>query len=104
MEQQSMDPQVLMERATELFKEIRKSEAYPALLGGIAGGIAGGLMAALIAGRATSSRNVATETVDRIKKASAGGGWSMREAVQLATVIAGLAKQVQAMYQERRRG
>ena len=35
MEQQSMDPQVLMERATELFKEIRKSEAYPALLGGI---------------------------------------------------------------------
>jgi hypothetical protein len=44
------------------------------------------------------------DAVDNLKKeTSAGSGWSMREAVQLATVIAGLVKQVQAMYQDRRR-
>lgn len=104
MEQEPMDPQVVLARVGELAKEIRKSEAYPALLGGIAGGIAGGLMAALIAGRVASSRSGVAGVVDSLKKeAASGGGWSMREAVQLVTVIAGLAKQVQTMYQDRRR-
>ncbi len=104
MEQEPMDPQVVLARISEMTKEIRKSEAYPALLGGIAGGIAGGLMAALIAGRVASSRNVVADAVDNLKKeAVSGRGWSMKEAVQLATVIAGLVKQVQIMYQDRRR-
>ncbi len=104
MEQEPMDPQVVLARISEMTKEIRKSEAYPALLGGIAGGIAGGLMAALIAGRIASSRNVVADAVDNLKKEAASGrGWSMKEAVQLATVIAGLVKQVQIMYQDRRR-
>lgn len=104
MEQESMDPQVVLARISEMTKDIRRSEAYPALIGGIAGGIAGGLMAALIAGRVASSRSVVADAVDNLKQeASGGNGWSMREAVQLAAVIAGLVKQVQAMYQDRRR-
>ncbi len=108
-QQQQMDPQALMSRAGDIAKEIRRSEAYPALLGGIAGGIAGGLIAAIIAGRAssgrvTSARNVVADTVASIKKESQAqdGGWSVREVIQLATVLAGLAKQVQAMIEERR--
>ena len=57
MENQPFDAQALMSRASEITKDIRKSDAYPALIGGIAGAVAGGLIAALIAGRVASSRN-----------------------------------------------
>jgi len=90
------DAQALMVRVNAVAKEIRKSEAYPALIGGIAGGIAGALMAALIAGRRPAVQS--TPTNDR-----GGRGWSLREVVQLITVVASLAKQVQAWSKEQRK-
>lgn len=101
MEQQ-FDPQLMMERVGEIARVIRKSEAYPAVIGGIAGGVAGALMAVIIAGRMTSSRQVAREETVAVSK-SDGRSWSMREVVQLATIAASLAKQAQEWYQERKR-
>lgn len=98
----SFDPQAMMQRAGTLARVIRESEAYPALIGGVAGGIAGALMAVIIAGRMTSSRRGAIEESLNLK-AEGRGGWSLREAVQLATVVATLAKQAQAWYQEQKR-
>ncbi len=102
------DPQAMMERAGTLAQMIRKSEAYPALIGGVAGGVAGALMAVIIAGRMTSSRRrfasearAVDETV-RVSRADGGEGWSMREVVQLATVVASLAKQAQDWYASRK--
>ncbi len=101
MEQQ-FDPQQMMERVGELARVVRKSEAYPALIGGIAGGVAGALMAVIIAGRMTSSRRVVQEETAGVVK-SDGRGWSAREVVQLATIAASLARQAQDWYQERKR-
>jgi hypothetical protein len=101
--QEQFDPQAMMERAGILAQEIRKSEAYPALIGGVAGGVAGALMAVIIAGRMTSSRRAAVEETVKVSKADGGEGWSLREVVQLATVVASLAKQAQAWYQEQKR-
>ena len=91
MEEQ-LDTQAMLERAKLVAQQIRQSEAYPALIGGIAGGIAGALMAALIAGRIAAPRG---EDKPR-EKESRKSNWSLRELVQLATVVASLAKQVQA--------
>lgn len=98
MEEQ-FDAQALMARAGAITKEIRKSDAYPALMGGIAGGIAGALMAAIIAGR-VSSRGV--EPSSHAVKESRGG-WSLREIAQLLTAVVSLAKQVEAWYKEQGR-
>ncbi len=94
--QQQFDGRALIERASEAAREIRKSDAYPALVGGIAGGIAGALMAAIIAGRVTS-RSADSESSGA--KASRGG-WSVRDLVQLLTIAATLAKQVQVWLKE----
>ncbi len=91
-EQQQFDAQGLMVRVTEVAKELRKSEAYPAVVGGIAGGIAGAMIAAIIAGRKSSAREV-TATVETEKKS--GLNMSLKDLMQLATVVASLAKQVQ---------
>jgi hypothetical protein len=99
--QDPFDPQAMMERAGTLARVIRESEAYPALIGGVAGGVAGALMAVIIAGRMTSSRRAAVD--ETVSKSDGGGGWSLREVVQLATVVASLAKQAQAWYQEQKR-
>jgi gas vesicle protein len=88
------DAQALMVRARLVAQEIRRSDVYPALIGGMAGGIAGALMAALIAGRVAARR---AEDTPR-EKESRKFNWSVREMVQLATVVASLAKQVQAWY------
>ncbi len=101
MEEQ-FDPQAMMQRAGVLAQEIRKSEAYPALIGGVAGGIAGALMAVIIAGRMTSSRRAAVEETVQVSKADGRGGWSLREVIQLATVIATLAKQAREWYSPRK--
>jgi hypothetical protein len=102
MQDQPFDSQALMARATAVAQEVRKSDAYPAVVGGIAGGIAGGLIAALIAGRVASARPASAETrASRPKESS--GGWALRDLVQLVTVVATLAKQVQAWYQEQRK-
>ncbi len=101
MEEQ-FDAHAMIERAGTLTRMIRKSEAYPALIGGVAGGVAGALMAVMIAGRMTSSRRVAVEQAIKASKVDGGVGWSLREVVQLATVAASLAKQAQAWYASRR--
>lgn len=108
MEEQQFDPQAMLSRAGELVRYVRKSEAYPVIVGGIAGGIAGAVMAVLIAGRVASSsrgevsshREGAEETADAAKEAK---GWSLREVVQLATIAATLLRQAQEWYQERQR-
>jgi hypothetical protein len=102
MREQQFDAQALMARATVLAQEVRKSEAYPALIGGIAGGIAGGLIAALIAGRVASSRGGGASFETNSVKKESGGGWNVRDLVQLTTVVAALARQVQAWYQEQK--
>jgi hypothetical protein len=98
MEEQ-FDVEAIMVRAGEIAKAVRKSDVYPALIGGIAGGIAGALTAAIIVGR-VSSRSA--EPLSHAAK-EARSGWSLREAVQLLTVVASLAKQAQAWYKERGR-
>ena len=89
------DAQAMMMRVGEVARQIRKSDAYPALVGGIAGGIAGALMAAIIAGRRPPPQPSPASGRGQ------GRGWSLREVVQLLTVVAPLAKQVQAWYKER---
>ena len=93
--QQHIDTSEMLERVGEVAKEIRKSEAYPALIGGIAGGVAGALVAAIIAGRRPPPK---PSTAD--DGGGHGRGWSLRDLVQLATVVATLAKQVQAWMKE----
>ena len=94
------DTQALRVRAQLVAQRIRRSDAYPALIGGIAGGIAGALMAALIAGRIAARR---AEDTPRGKEGRRFE-WSLREGVQFATVLASLMKQIQAWSKERHTG
>jgi hypothetical protein len=94
--QQQFDSRELMARAGEVAKEIRKSEAYPALIGGIAGGLAGALIAAIVAGRASSRNSKVSASAPK----DARGGWALRDVMQLLTVGATLAKQVQSWMKE----
>ena len=96
--QQQLDGRELMARAGEVAKEIRKSEAYPALIGGLAGGLAGALIAAIVAGRA-SARNPEAASDSRASKENRKG-WALKDVVQLLTVGATLARQVQAWMKE----
>jgi hypothetical protein len=95
MEKQ-FDTQAVMERAIQVAKELRKSDAYPAIIGGIAGGIAGTLMAVLIAGRRPSAGPSAPE--EETSKSSKA--ISVREVMQLVPVIMSLVKQVQEWTQK----
>ena len=102
MEKQ-FDAQAMMERARLVVAEVRKSEAYPAIIGAIAGGIAGALIAALIAGSRSSRRaDAERESVNPVR-ASARPSWSPRDVVQLVTVVAALVKQAQSWYREQKR-
>ena len=89
---EQFDTQAFLTRAQLVEQQIRRSEAYPALLGGIAGGIAGALMAAMIAGRIAARREQAAPR----ERASPKSAWSARELIQLVTVAAPLLKQIQA--------
>ena len=91
------DTQTMIVRAKVVAQQIRRSDAYPALIGGIAGGIAGALMAALIAGRVAPRRS---EDAPR-EKESRKVEWSLREVAQLATVLTPLMKQIQMWYKDR---
>ena len=91
------DTQTMIVRAKVVAQQIRRSDAYPALIGGIAGGIAGALMAALIAGRVVPRRG---EDAPR-EKESRKVEWSLREVAQLATVLTPLMKQIQMWYKDR---
>ncbi len=92
-EQKEFDARAVMGRVNEVAKELRKSEAYPAIVGGLAGGIAGAMIAAIIAGRKSSPRQV-TATVEAPSPKS-GINMSLKDLMQLATVVTSLAKQVQ---------
>jgi hypothetical protein len=102
-----------MLQANQTFQKIRKSEAYPALLGALAGGIAGALLAALIARRAPAPRVAAEAERAPVSTPapaipSAGlripGGLSVNELVQLITIGTTLARQAQAWAQNNARG
>jgi len=93
------DTQAMIVRAKVVAQQIRRSDAYPALIGGIAGGIAGALMAALIAGRVAARRDEAAPHEKESRKFE----WSLREVAQLATVVTALAKQVQEWSKERKK-
>jgi glycerol uptake facilitator-like aquaporin len=93
--QQRLDAPEMMTRVGEVAKEFRKSDVYPAVVGGIAGGIAGALIAAVIASRGSSPR------ADSFKPAKdTRGRWSIREVLSLATIVASLARQAQALLKE----
>ena len=94
--QQQLDGRELMSRAGEVAKEIRKSEAYPALVGGVAGGVAGALIAAIIARRVSSHGANSTASPTQETR----GGWAVKDVVQVLTVVATLARQVQAWMKE----
>ncbi len=94
--QQQFDRREMMARAGEIAKAIRQSEAYPALIGGVAGGIAGAMIAALIASRASPR---GADSPARGAKA-ARGGWALKDVVQLLTVGATLLRQVQSWLKE----
>lgn len=97
--EQRFDSEAMVERARELGRTIRKSEAYPAIIGGIAGGIAGALMATIIASR-FAPRPESQSTLESSSKAK--GGIAAREMVQLLGVIAGLVKQAREWYYQER--
>ncbi len=96
--QERFDSEAIIERAREIGQEIRRSEAYPAIIGGIAGGIAGALMATIIASR------FAPRSESRSSEASATvrGGMGARDLVALLGVMAGLVKQAREWYYQER--
>ena len=98
MTEKQLDIQEVMARAGDVLAELKKSDAYPAVVGGIAGGLAGALMAVIIAGR--SPAHPAEKKV-AIAQPESRGGVSMRDIAQLLAVIAPLAKQVQAWLKEK---
>ncbi len=95
--QQRLDAPEVMTRVGEVAKEFRKSDVYPAVVGGIAGGIAGALIAAVIASRGSSSRE------DSKPAKASRGGWSIKEVLSLATIVASLARQAQSFLKEQRK-
>jgi hypothetical protein len=100
--EEPLDVAALATRASLVAKEIRKSDAYPALIGGIAGGLAGALIAALIA-RGVASRSHAATTGSLNAAEKTVRSWSLREVAELLAIVAPLAKQVQAWYKAQRR-
>ena len=107
MQEQPFDTEAVVERAGAIAHELRRSEAYPAIIGGLAGGLAGGIIALLIAGRAggagRSSGASRAEVVTAGAVAQAAHGWSLRDLIQLITVVASLARQGQEWYSENKR-
>lgn len=90
--QQSFDLSELEAR----FQTIRHSEYFPAILGAVAGGLTGALMAALLAGgRRAASRVEEGETRSAADtKTGLLLGFSPRDLIQLATIVATLARQM----------
>ena len=101
MMEERMDAQELMNRAGDVLAELKKSDAYPAVIGGIAGGLAGALMAVIIAGRAPSRPVEKTVAAQPQAPAQASSGFSFRDLSQLITVLVPLVKQVQVWLKEK---
>jgi hypothetical protein len=99
--EQRFDSEAMISRARELGGAIRESDAYPAIIGGIAGGIAGALMAAIVVSRYAPR----SDSQPSSQPSSSKSGIAPRDMVQLLGVIAGLVKQVREWYhQEKRKG
>ncbi len=98
------DVQTLAVGANEVAQRVRRSEAYPALLGAVAGGIAGALMAALIARRAAAPMRAPAEDERGAGRKSWLSTWTPKDVLQLLTIGIGLAKQAQAWRQRQRKG
>lgn len=102
--QRQADVQEIAARAQLVARAVRQSEAYPAIVGGLAGGIAGALMAVLIAGRLarqTASREPSTPRIVSAAQEKSRFDLSVREAIQLVTLLASLAKQLQIWLRQR---
>jgi hypothetical protein len=87
-----------MQNRTDLeqfVKEVRQSEMYPALVGGIAGGLAGALMAVIVAALFSRGRAAPAEPSEPKAIRAAGPSWSLRDIVDLIAVGMSLARQVQ---------
>ena len=97
------DSDAIMERMTKLAREIRKSDLYPAVIGGIAGGIAGALIAAMITGRVVSCANGTASNAGSVDAKVKTKSWAARDVVELITVVAALAKQAKDWYDRERK-
>jgi hypothetical protein len=88
--QQSMDLTELRAR----YEIVRRSEYFPAILGAVAGGLTGALMAGMIAGarRGASDSGRGVETT--AGRPGTMLGLSLRDLIQLITVVAALARQL----------
>lgn len=102
--QKQLDVQEIVTRVQLVARALRQSEVYPAILGSVAGGIAGALMAVVIAGR-IARRDAAREPSAPREQSSAKDksrfDLSVREAIQLVTIVASLVKQIQAWTRQR---
>ena len=98
MTERQLEVQKVLARLGDVLAELKKSDAYPAVVGGIAGGLAGALMAVIIAGRSASrpgEKNAAAAHPE------SRGGVSVRDIAQLLAVLAPLAKQARTWLKER---
>ena len=98
MEEQ-FDAQQLLTRVNQVARELRKSDAFPALIGGIAGGIAGALMATIIAGSIASRKSDSSSNAAKESRR----GWTAKDVAQLIGVLVPLVKQAQAFLKEQKK-
>ena len=91
----------MLTRVGEVWKLVRRSDAFPAVIGGVAGGVAGALMAVVIAGRASSHRTVQVVETGEAEAEKKWFNLTPKDLVQLFTVVASLARQVQAWNRDR---
>ncbi len=86
--QQSLD----LQRVEAQFNQLRRSEYFPAIMGAAAGGLAGAIIALLLGSR----KRVTVERVTEKAPAEQGVilGFSAKDLLQLATVVASLARQL----------
>ncbi len=112
MEQQP-DAQQVLQRVGEVAQAIRKSEAFPALVGGLVGGAVTALIAVLIASRALASRRAVAEPAVEPAAARAAerppartawlASWTLKDLAQLISVAAPLVKQATEVYKARQK-
>ncbi len=107
MDGQQFDRDAFVGRVNVLADRVRSSNAYPALVAGLAGAAAGAIMATLIASRVSrralprSVEKAVEQVAEKKWEKDSGQGWTAREIVQLATIGVTLLKQVQDWYARR---
>jgi hypothetical protein len=101
-EQSSFDAQAFMSRLTVASEEFRKSRAFPAVTAALVGGLVGALIVGLLAGRRAPQHKAETPVVEPKRESKLRSwltSWSFRDVIELATLGASLAKQVQELRQ-----